>query len=265
MEQGKTIKIGTCGFGDFKPAADERERFGSKLGAYAQNLGLLEVNSTFYQLPMINTCARWQNEAGENFEFTVKAWQGITHPTSSPTWRKRLGKLTEKQRDELGNLRPTDSVIEAWEETKLRAKAMGASICVVQTPSSFGCTWKNRDNMSALFSAIDRVGLLIAWEPRGDWNEHPEEIKALCEDLNLIHVVDLLRRSPLSSSSTAYIRLHGLNKKEYDYNYDYSLHELQELAQKLHDLTKTYNTVYCLFNNLNMHKNALGLEEILNA
>lgn len=65
------------------------------------------------------------------------------------------------------------------------------------------------------------------------------------------------------SSSTAYIRMHGLNKKEFDYNYEYSPGELEELAQKLQKLTEDHQTVYCLFNNLSMHKNALQLKKIL--
>ncbi len=118
--------------------------------------------------------------------------------------------------------------------------------------------------MTEFFSKIERAGLYIAWEPRGDWHENPEKVEGLCNRLNLIHVVDLMRREPLSNSSIAYIRLHGLNKKEYDYNYDYSKDELEQLTQKLHFLTDRHKTVYCLFNNLNMFKNALKLKEILN-
>ncbi|MFO7952771.1 MAG: DUF72 domain-containing protein [Bacillota bacterium] len=263
MSLQEIIKIGTCGFGDFKPQAGWREQFASKLAAFSETLKLMEVNNTFYQLPKVTTCSRWKEEAGANFEFTIKAWQGLTHPVNSPTWRKRKDKLTEKQRKELGNLRPNDSVFQAWEETKQCAEALGTSVCIVQTPASFGCTRENRDNMTKLFTDIGRGGVSIAWEPRGDWHHYPEEVKAICDQLNLIHVVDLMRREPLTQSSTAYLRMHGLNKKEYDYDYDYSTEELKQLAGKLHKLAETRSTIYCLFNNLNMHKNAMELKYIL--
>ena len=263
MEENKKIKIGTCGFGDFMPPIRWKERYASKLAAYAETLDILEVNNTFYQLPKISTCERWQEEAGNYLEFSIKAWQGLTHPVNSPTWRKRKEKLTDKQLAELGNLRPNDSVIQAWIETKKCAEALNASVCVIQTPSSFGCTKENRDNMAKFFSKIDRGSLSIAWEPRGDWNENPEEIRAICKELNLIHVVDLMRREPLSDLNPAYLRLHGLNKKEYDYNYNYSAEELKELARKLIELGKNHETIYCLFNNLYMHENAGKLRQLI--
>jgi uncharacterized protein YecE (DUF72 family) len=199
----------------------------------------------------------------EGFEFTLKAWQAITHATSSMTWRKRKEKLTETQKKHFGNLRSNKDVMDAWEQTKERAQALEAKVCVFQCPASFNCSAKNEENIRRFFEKIDRGGLEPAWEPRGDWNEHPEKIEAICKDLGLIHIVDLMRREPLCDHSIAYTRLHGLNRKEYDYRYDYSDSELEQLAEKLAGLAKQRSTVYCMFNNDTMFANAQTLMKLL--
>src|SRR5205823_6010626 len=39
----------------------------------------VEVNSTFYKLPMAKTVAKWATEVPNHFRFTFKLWQEITH------------------------------------------------------------------------------------------------------------------------------------------------------------------------------------------
>lgn len=117
--------------------------------------------------------------------------------------------------------------------------------------------------MRKFFSKINRGKLVLAWEPRGDWKEHPDEIAKLCEEIELVHVVDLMRREPTSKHPIAYIRLHGLNPREYDYNYEYSMAELKQLAARTKRLVKTHREVYIMFNNYQLYKNAAQLMEIL--
>ncbi len=117
--------------------------------------------------------------------------------------------------------------------------------------------------MRALLNKIERNGLELAWEPRGNWKENTARIKEICEDLNLIHIVDIMRRNPVSDHKIAYIRLHGLNPDEYEYDYDYSRDELKELADKLRKLADNHKQVYCMFNNYEMFSNAKELKSIL--
>jgi uncharacterized protein YecE (DUF72 family) len=257
------IRIGTCGFGDFRPPEDWRQWYASRLGAYADIFDVLEVNSSFYRLPRVGTAERWRREAGTGLELTLKAWQAITHTADKPTWRKSREELSREQRESFGGFRPNRAVLEAWEETRKRAEALGAGICVLQSPASFGCTRENEENLRRFVESAGTGGLRLAWEPRGDWNEHPERIRTLCRDLSLVHVVDLLRRDPLSEAPTAYIRLHGLNPREHDVRYDYGEEELHRLAEKLARLSRGHDTVYCLFNNTAMCANARMLQSML--
>ena len=246
------IKIGTCGWGFYKGG----------FKAFVKKFQLVEVQTTFYKLPMFKTAERWRAEA-PGMEFTVKAWQALTHPTTSPTWRRAGLKLTEAQRRNYGLLRPTRENFEAWRRTKEICGALKAKICLIQCPAKFACTPENIVNMRKFLGKIDRGDLAIAWEPRGDWKEHPDEIEKLCDELDLIHVVDLMRRDPLSRHPIAYIRLHGLNPREYDYNYDYSAAELKRLASKAKALARKHREVYIMFNNFQMFKNAAQLMKIL--
>ena len=247
------IKVGCCGWGFFKGG----------LKAYMKKFSLVEIQQTFYKLPMVKTAERWRAEAPKDFEFTAKTWQALTHLPTSPTWRRSGLKPDELERRQYGWLRPTRDNFEAWCRTKEICDALEAKICVVQCPPNFKCTKENIESTRKFFSKIDRDGLAIAWEPRGDWKEHPEDIARLCEELEIIHVVDLMRREPLSKHPTAYIRLHGLNPREYDYNYKYSPAELRELATKIKALSKKHREVYIMFNNFFMYDSATKLIKTL--
>jgi uncharacterized protein YecE (DUF72 family) len=63
--------------------------FRSSRESYYEKLDSVEVQHTFYQPPQVSTLKRWREEAPRGFEFAVKAWQLITHTSSSPT-RRRL-------------------------------------------------------------------------------------------------------------------------------------------------------------------------------
>lgn len=257
------IKIGTCGYTRYKPPEGWEEKFQSRLHAYSAVFDAVEINKTFYKLPMERAAERWRQEVPEDFEFSLKAWQALTHPTSSPTWKGKKAGLSESQKSNFGYLRPNKDVIRAWEDTKKIAKALKARICILQTPISFGCTEENENNMRSLLTKIKRDNIELGWEPRGNWLENSEKVAEICSDLNLIHVVDIIRRDPVSPHPIAYIRLHGLNKNEYDYNYDYSIDELKELYQKLISLVKEKDAVYCFFNNYNMYENAKELKKLI--
>ncbi|MFW6196191.1 MAG: DUF72 domain-containing protein [Thermoplasmatota archaeon] len=258
------IKIGTCGYSYFKPEKNWKEKYESKLQAFSHSFEALELNRTFYKLPMVKTAKKWMKNAYDDFEFTLKAWQAMTHPTSSPTWRNKKDDLSESQKENFGYLRPNDEIIEAWRNTKKIAKALETEVCVIQTPGSFECTEENQENMKQLFSRIEYDDFTIAWEPRGNWKDNQDKVKEICDDLGLIHVVDIMRREPVSNDDTAYIRLHGLNEDEYDYNYDYSDEELKTLANKLEKLSNSHEKVYCMFNNYEMYENADTLRNNLN-
>jgi uncharacterized protein YecE (DUF72 family) len=97
----------------------------------------------------------------------------------------------------------------------------------------------------------------VAWEPRGDWIMKTHLIRKLCNQLGIVHVVDVLRRDPASIASLVYCRLHGLGDRELNYTYQYTGNDLQQLARKLSSIEKQgCQEAYVLFNNVTMFEDA---------
>jgi len=245
------VKIGCCGF----PVGRKK---------YFQSFNLVEVQETFYRLPKLTTSMKWRAESPSDFEFSLKCWQAVTHPPTSPTWRRAGISLEASKFDRYGLLKPTKENLEAWDRTREICKTLKTRICVVQCPPQFGYTTENVNSIRRFFSAIARDELRIAWEPRGDWKDHREAIADLCQELDLVHVVDLLRRDPAVITETVYIRLHGLGSREYDYKYKYTDEDLGALAEKLTALEKKKVKEVCvLFNNVHMLEDATRLGRML--
>lgn len=224
------LKIGCCGFAKAR-------------SSYYARFGVVEVQQTFYQPPRPKTLARWREEAPAGFEFTLKAWQPITHPSSSPTWR-RLRDRPERP-EEAGYFRPSAAVDAAWDRTREAARLLEAGIVLFQCPARFTPETEHVGDMRQFFRACDRGGLRFAWEPRGAW---PEGLIAeLCRELNLIHCVNPLRQSPVVGG-TAYFRLHGVA----GYRHRHGEDELRRLLE----LCAGFDEAYCLFNNMTMFEDA---------
>ena len=51
----------------------------SRLTYYASLFNSIEINSSFYKIPMAKTLSKWSTEVPDNFRFTFKLWQGVTH------------------------------------------------------------------------------------------------------------------------------------------------------------------------------------------
>ncbi|MFB6310798.1 MAG: DUF72 domain-containing protein [Salinirussus sp.] len=260
------IAVGTCGYTYYDAPDGWQDTYESKLAAYADAHGCVELNRTFYSLPQVSTAERWRREADsvdESFTFLLKGWQALTHPISSPTWRDYEDELEEEQRDDVGYLQPNSTVLAAWRETNRRATALRAPVVLIQTPPSFDCTDEHATTLRAFVEHIDRDGVELAWEPRGTWLEHPDRVEALCTELGLIHVTDLLRELPTATTEIAYTRLHGLNDDRYDYDYKYEERELDELADRLETLAADHQRTFCLFNNYAMDRDAAALSQRL--
>ncbi len=242
------IKIGCCGWGFFRPAnyfgKDWKKRFGSTLQAYAKLFSLVEVNTTFYRLPKLETAEKWYEEAkeiNENFEFTVKCSKIVTHEDGFRTKASN----------------------QAYEATRKIAKALGAKILLLQTPASFKPTPSNLRNLKHFISKINRRGITLVWEPRGKAWEDGLLLK-LCKSLNLVHCVDPLRRDPVyfSRKRIAYFRLHGFGKRSM-YSYKFSKTELKDVLKKIEDLEAKVKSCYVLFNNIYMYEDAIEFLKLI--
>lgn len=51
----------------------------SRLCYYASLMNTIEINSSFYKVPLANTVKKWTNEVTKDFKFTFKLFKEITH------------------------------------------------------------------------------------------------------------------------------------------------------------------------------------------
>jgi uncharacterized protein YecE (DUF72 family) len=232
------IKIGTCGF-----RANKAE--------YAEYLKTVEVQHTFYQPPQVKTLEKWRMEVPDNFEFTLKAWQIITHEAKSPTYKRLKKALTDQERFEAGAFKPTAIVREAWDVTLACARALRAGTVLFQCPASFKPTRENIGNFENFMEGVERGGLNFAWEPRGEWSA--SVIKSLCETHDLWHAVDPFA-VPTTTPARCYFRLHGRTGFQYKYEED----ELADLTELLPD----DGASYVFFNNRFMFEDALLFQKM---
>ncbi|MBC7327342.1 DUF72 domain-containing protein [bacterium] len=234
------IKVGCCGW-----AKSQKE--------YFQHFSIIELQQTFYKLPELKTAKNWREKAPLEFEFTLKASQLITHPPTSPTYKKGGIVIPKDKMDRYGFFRPTEEVFQAFEQTAEIAKVLSSKIIVFQCPASFKPTEENKENLRIFFKTIRRNDFIMVWEPRGDWNEG--EIKNLCQELNLSHCVDPFKNKSVYGE-ILYLRLHGIG----GYSYKYTDEQLLTLARLVASERKP---VYVMFNNTNMFEDALRFKLLL--
>ncbi len=185
------VHIGCCGF----PVSKKK---------YYDQLNTIELQITFYSLPKVETAYKWKEEAPQGFIFTMKAWQGITHPGHMPTYRR--SKMKQFDRKNLGLFRKTDEVFKAWQLTREIADIIEAKVIVFQCPPLFKPNDESIENLRHFFKTIDRGSHTLALELRSHWEE--SLISQLCRELNLIHCVDPFKEQSVTQN-LYYFRLHG--------------------------------------------------------
>jgi uncharacterized protein YecE (DUF72 family) len=235
------MKLGMCGF---------------TIGAasYFRQFPVVEVQQTFYDPPPLTTLHKWRTQAPPSFEFTIKAWQVITHMATSSTYRRLRRPFSDRQRAEAGAFRLNATTRAAWELTLEAADALRATAILFQCPASFRPTDENVDSMRRFLAAIPRPpGVHLLWEPRGAWPD--SLVLSLCNELQLIHAVDPFIR-PSLTPQLLYWRLHG-NRSHYANYTDDELRQIMEWVPADPGVD-----TYVLFNNIPRVKDIRRLREL---
>jgi uncharacterized protein YecE (DUF72 family) len=220
------VRVGLCGWT-------------MSMSSYVREFPLVEVQHTFYERPADTLLARWRAEVPTDFEFTIKAWQVVTHESSSPTYRRLKKPLPPESRGRIGGFRDTPEVLDAWKRTLQCARVLRATAVLLQCPRSFRPTTQNVARLQRFLEVVERPAGRLLWEPRGPW---PAELVAeLCTSHDLVHVVDPMQTETVTPEQT-YYRLHGTTGSRH-------VHTDEEL-RRLRDLVAGRPSPYVLFNNL---------------
>lgn len=220
---------------------------------YYNTFPCIEINSSFYQLPKLATAARWREAAPKGFEFSMKAWQAITHRATSPTYKRT--RIDPRDREYCGHFGFNPTIRWAWDETYEIAQALRAFLVLFQCPASFAPTPENKTNLRRFFERAKRGKFLMGWEPRGAWET--DVVDELCRELDLVHVVDPFKNPPPVVGKIHYFRLHGITTASYRYTND-DLHRLRQLC-------RGKSATYCLFNTIAMATDAQRFTKLLGA
>lgn len=258
------IRVGTSGWsypsgkgtwnGIFYPEPGERPRGRfDELAFYAEHFDTVEINSTFYRVPSINTAKSWARRTPRHFEFSLKLYQKFTHPemfqeaTGGDPWS-----LGEKDVDEF----------RAALEPLASANKLGALLA--QFPPSFKNEPASRGYLEWLLERFRHYRVAVELRHRS-WSDDPVETLAMLEAFEAAWTqIDepkfrvSIRQNLLPNVRTFYyLRLHGRNaaqwwkhdKSEDRYNYLYTPQELEPFAQAAETASRTVKKAYLYTNN----------------
>lgn len=186
-----TLRIGTSGYsykewkGGFYP---EDLKAADMLSYYAQRLGTVEINNTFYRLPTPKLLDGWASQVPDSFRFVLKVSQKITH-------FKRLKGVEE----ETGYL---------VESARTLGPKLGAFL--VQIPPNFA----RDDERLAAFLALLPKGMRAALEVRNpSW--HDPQVYALLEKHGVALVASQTDEEPdpriVRTAPWGYLRLRKMS------------------------------------------------------
>jgi uncharacterized protein YecE (DUF72 family) len=244
------IYIGTSGFsyddwvGPYYPPNLSKNDW---LPFYAKEFNTLEINYTYYRMPTAKTLAGMARKVPNEFLFTLKTPQEMTHTRDAtamlfPQFIEALKPLTEQ-------------------------KKFGAILA--QFPSSFHNTRENVDYLKNFRGRLPELPIVVEFR-NAQWLD--DKTFAFLREHNLgFCCVDEPRLKGLlppiaeATSRVAYVRFHGRNaakwwehEQAYErYDYTYSKAELDEWTPKIQKLNQLAETVFVFANN---HYRAQGID-----
>jgi uncharacterized protein YecE (DUF72 family) len=193
---------------------------------YASKFNSIEINSSFYKIPFCRTYKNWAEMVPDDFQFTVKLWQGITHE-------------------------------EIYDQNDLE-RFFAAIQCL---GNKKGCLLiqfaaKTKTDFSGFDCLLESIRKL---DPQQDWRlavefRHAQwyasEIYEILDEFNASMVLhDMPKCIPPELNKNAdfvYLRFHG---EKGDYRGSYTFRHLQNKANEIRGWLRQGKDVYAYFNN----------------
>ena len=236
------IYVGTSGFsyndwvGHFYPLGMPKREW---LRYYAREFNSCEINATFYTVPKPATLVSIASKTGDDFLFSVKANQRMTH----------------EQKD-------NEQVFTAFGKILTPLIERGKLGCVLaQFPYSFRFNRRNRDYIEIFRERLRDLPIVIEFRNAQwlrqevfDWLRR-NDLGFCCVDEP--QLPELLPPIAEATSKVAYVRLHGRNEDKWwqhehayqRYDYSYSSGELAEWLPKIRNLDGIAETTFVFANN----------------
>jgi uncharacterized protein YecE (DUF72 family) len=277
-----TVRVGTCSWtdptlikaGTFYPA--EKMTAEERLGHYADNFPIVEVDATYYAPPAERTSGLWVERTPSDFVFDIKAFRLLTqHPTPPASlWKDFRDELpaevAEKRniymRDLPRELQAQavklfrDGLMPLHSAGKLGVVLFQMPPFVYPTRGSFGYLswaaqhledfqlavefrnerWLDADHMDETLNFLERhhMSYVCVDEPQGFRSSVPPVVAV--------------------TAPVAEVRFHGRNTENWEkkgisaaerFRYEYPRQELEEWVPRIRSLAETAESVHVLMNN----------------
>jgi uncharacterized protein YecE (DUF72 family) len=284
------IRVGTASWTDktllesgwYPQTANTPEK---RLGYYAKQFPIVEVDATYYGPPAEQTTKLWAERTPDGFTFNIKAFSMLTgHPTKVSAIYKDLRPETDKKNVYPGDL-PPQTYEEIWTrflsalDPLVEAGKLGALL--FQFPPWWGIRRDNKDYLREVAARCRPLRPVFefrnsSWFDGDNAEETLEflrrhELPLVCVDMPQGHKSSV---PPLMAATAdlAVVRFHGHSDKwtskdiHEKFGYRYSEKELREWAPKLRALADEAEQTHVLMNNCAgdyAQRNATQLIELL--
>jgi uncharacterized protein YecE (DUF72 family) len=197
----------------------------SRLTYFASLFNSIEINSSFYKVPLGSTVAKWADSVPDDFTFTFKLWREITHA-----------------KDFVFDMQAVDHFMSVIDHAGDKKGSL-----LIQLPPKI--TIEKREPLELLFERVRDYGWHNAIEFRHpSW--YTSEIYAMADNYDFSIV---MHDMPASINSVAnqgsrfrYLRFHGV---EGDYKGSYTDEALYAHSVQIKQWLKQGLVVYVYFNN----------------
>jgi uncharacterized protein YecE (DUF72 family) len=228
----KSVHVGCSGWvyrhwrGLFYPEGLPQKRWFER---YAEEFDTVEINASFYRLPLETTFDGWRAKAPPGFRYAVKANRFITH---------------------MKKLAGCDAEIDRFIELARRLEETLGPILFQLPPSLHKDLSRLRAFLERLPTAVEHV---VEFRHKS-W--YDDEVLALLDRYGagfVAHDLEGLKSPRWASGLTAYVRFHGSGGKYWG---RYSDEVLLEWADWCLDQRRQGRSVWCYFNN-DIHGHAI--------
>ena len=217
----------------------------SRLHFYSSLFNSLEINSSFYKVPMLSTFEKWSCDVPEDFRFTLKIWREISH--------------VKELKIELSNIHHFLKAASGIAQKK--------GCLLLQFPGKI--TLEYYSQVESILETLHQQDSPLKWPVAVEFRNPSWHVSESFELLDEYGATMVLHDQPKARNaifnnraSAVYLRFHG---PEGNYRGSYTIDYLEEQAERIIKWKANGKVVYAYFNNTmgSALQNAQSLQQLV--
>lgn len=247
MDRIGQFRIGTSGIAlaGNKQSFPQEYQTKSRLNYYSSIFNSIEINSSFYKVPMPSTFVKWANDVSPDFRFTLKLWNEITHIKELDFEISNIDKFI-------------NSAVHLGEKK---------GCLLIQFPGKISLDYYQK--VELILHQISESDKENSWKKAVEFRNstwYVRETYELLDEFSAGMVLHDFAKSKNDQSNEdcdfVYYRFHGPTG---NYRGDYEIAHLRQQAERIHEWLHQGKDVYAHFNNTagNAYENAVSLKKLI--